>query len=331
MSFGLVCGASALEEATHHFDETTKALTTSRSVTFQAWYYDDLTLLGKNLRDHVAGLSSYAAVLGWEFPISKRHHLTFVEGENGDWVPHLGYFIRISDSGRLQYRCKVKQVTSYDLQKLTKRQVYAIAGSFTDGLRLHPECRSLCDTLRIHSGQLTNWDQPISDITLKDFLVETIQALLSYLPSGSCIHQASLLGSSLCVHADSSSYAYGFSITINNDVVEETSRRWRKREIYWHINRKETRAVAEALARVVIWHEQYKLQLSKVDIYTDSSTVVKWCTGSSMNLKTKSLERQALNRLLTVIREHVDYFGERNIPVAFHLLGTAENARADYL
>ncbi|KAF4651329.1 hypothetical protein FOL47_000485, partial [Perkinsus chesapeaki] len=331
MSFGLVCGASALEEATHHFDEVTKILPTTQDVTFQAWYYDDLTLLGKSLNHHADGLSEYAAVLGWEFPISKRHHLTFTEGHDNEWISHLGYFVRISNEGQLQYRCKIKQTKSYDYDLLTKREVYAIAGCFVDGLRLHPECRSLADILRIYAGQQSAWDQPISDPTLRNFLNETIGVLLSYLPSTLCIHQASFQGNSLSVYADASSYAYGYSIVVDKDILEEASRRWHKREIYWHINRKETRAVAEALARVLIWYEKYGLQCSTVDIYTDSSTVVKWCTGASMNLKTKSLERQALNRLLTIIREHIDYLGERNVSIAFHLIGTADNSRADYL
>lgn len=118
MLFGINCGPGALEEATHHFDEVLRKCSTGSTVKYHAWYYDDISLVGQNLLQHAESLSTYAHVLGWDFPPSKRSSL---KNENGvtPWVQHLGYLLRLGEEGDLQLRCQAKALPDSVRRTLT--------------------------------------------------------------------------------------------------------------------------------------------------------------------------------------------------------------------
>ncbi|KAF4702099.1 hypothetical protein FOZ63_030129, partial [Perkinsus olseni] len=254
MLFGLVCGPACLEEATHHFDSVIARSFLKADLSYHAWYYDDLSLIG--------------------------------------------YQLRLNEEGELEIRCQCKPLPDVDPHRLTKRIIYSIAGHFTDLIKLHPECRSICDALRSVAGPLPDWDTAIPKGERLDSLQALLSSLQYYLPNGSCIHQGSLRASNLLLCTDAAASAMGYSIVVGNDTLEETSRRWSQRELPWHINRKEARSLAEGLSSVVTWHEERGLSFKTVDMYIDSSTVYRWCTGSPLALKTKTVERQAITRLL---------------------------------
>ncbi|KAF4757080.1 hypothetical protein FOZ63_017326, partial [Perkinsus olseni] len=244
---------------------------------------------------------------------------------------HLGYLIRLGEDGNLEYRCQVKPLPEVDSDHITKRIAYSIAGHFTDLLKLHPECRSLCDAIRSYAGKLEKWDAVITDSSVRSYLLSLIDALKAFLPKCSCIHTASFNSTRVRLFSDASATASGYSILVGEVPLEEVSRTWSQRESIWHINRKEARSLAEALSALVTWHEERRLPISSIEAYVDSSTVYRWCKGSPLTIKTKTVERQAINRLLNAIREHVEYFAENGVKFQLKLITSEENTRADYL
>ncbi|KAF4740376.1 hypothetical protein FOZ62_021224, partial [Perkinsus olseni] len=80
------------------------------------------------------------------------------------------------------------------------------------------------------------------------------------------------------------------------------------------------RSFAEALSALVTWHEERRLSISSIEAYVDSSTVYRWCKGSPLTIKTKTVERQAINRLLNAIREHVEYFAANGVKFQLKLI-----------
>jgi hypothetical protein len=88
--------------------------------------------------------------------------------------------------------------------------------------------------------------------------------------------------------------------------------RWKKKELVWHINRRECNSLLRGL-RALVEILEYAANAGfgkspdvKVNVFSDSKSSVRWCSNSPPALTAKrSVERRAIQRLSLAIKEEL--------------------------
>ena len=217
----------------------------------------------------------------------------------------LGLWVSRSSNGDMIWkRASPPPLPSIVEATMTRRQLFSICGQLVGHHPVAGHLRVACSYIkRISEGR--SWEDDIGD-DARRLLKEMLCELRHSDPVTGRWAAESKVGKVWC---DASSLAVGCALEIDGAIVEDAS--WiRKKDDGTHINMAELDSVLRGLNLAVKWG------LKKIDLLTDSATVLGWL--KSVFLDTHTIRTRGMNEILVKRRLAVikDVCSEFNLEVA---------------
>ncbi|KAF4716856.1 hypothetical protein FOZ62_002139 [Perkinsus olseni] len=302
-----------------------------------------------------------ATIIGYEFPLPKIDVISEVP-TSAVGPRHLGLTWTAAGASCVDVRHQLQvEAPSTAEAKLSKADLYRIAGLLQDVSRCHGERRYLADLIRRFGGRLPKkTPHPKADWQAKHHLsAEQTATLCSWIKAaadtyteGCCHGPTGDRGQTLILYTDASSVGYGWALwrgsglpnlaedqphnaealmSMGYVLLEEEAKHFPgSRGQDWHVNRKELAGVASGLSAVYCWIFKRRMTTVKeVLVLGDNVSALKWAGIPDKPIK--SFDVAGIRNLQSSLSELRVSLSQAGINVRFcHIQGKC-NVIADQL